>query len=134
LSADGYAADRRYHLTAQALQVAEAFIDDWVRGTHPTWVAAHDGAIVGFMATKTAPAHQVLQLPATIVITDAYVVEDHRRRGIGQALFETVRDHARDHGFAAIEVGTLALDRRAITFWRSLGFGDWRVTLAQAIR
>ena len=32
-------------------------------------------------------------------------------------------------GVDAVEVGTLALDDRAVAFWSAVGFGPWRVTL-----
>jgi ribosomal protein S18 acetylase RimI-like enzyme len=48
---------------------------------------------------------------------------------VGRALVAQARAHARAEGIDSIEVGTLALDERAVSFWRSMGFGDWRVTL-----
>lgn len=71
----------------------------------------------------------MLELPPTLVITDAVVDAEHRRAGIGRALVDAVRRLADQQGFPALEVGTLTLDGRAVGFWRSMGFGDWRVTL-----
>jgi GNAT superfamily N-acetyltransferase len=65
------------------------------------------------------------------VITDASVTAAHRRAGIGRQLFHDIEQWAHTLGADNLEVGTLALDERAVAFWRSLGFEDWRVTLAR---
>lgn len=133
LSADGHTADVRYVLAAHAGEAAVDFVEGWVTGAQPTWVAEADGQVVAFIVTKRAAAHVVLELPETLVITDAYVLDEYRRRGIARGLFETVRDHAETEGVTALEVGTLANDNRAVAFWRSVGFGDWRVALARSV-
>jgi GNAT superfamily N-acetyltransferase len=104
-----------------------------VRGEQPTWVGELAGDIVGFMVAKRASPHPVLALPASMVITDAYVVEEYRRRGIGRLLYGTVVAFARSEHSAMIEVGTLALDTRALSFWRSVGCVPWRVTLVHTL-
>ena len=130
LSADGHSADARYSLRPHAAETASGFIDGWVRGDQPTWVAVVGGNVVGFIVTKRAAPHPVLNLPDTVVVTDAYVLDEYRRQGIGRQLFAAARDHALAEGVRALEVGTLTNDHRAVSFWRSMGFGDWRVTLA----
>lgn len=130
LSADGHSADARYSLGLHAGAAAEVFIEGWVRGEQPTWVAVVGGQVVGFIVTKRAAPHPVLNLPETVVVTDAYVLDEYRRQGMGRQLFAAARDHAVAEGVRALEVGTLTNDHRAVSFWRSVGFGDWRVTLA----
>jgi GNAT superfamily N-acetyltransferase len=92
-------------------------------------VAEAPDGLAGFMATAVAEAHLVLDAPVTLRITDAYVAPADRRRGIGRGLFTAVEQRAHDGGVAVLEVGTLALDGRAVAFWRALGFGDWRMSL-----
>lgn len=130
LSADGHSADARYLLGPHASEAAAGFIEGWVRGEQPTWVAVVGGQVVGFIVTKPAAPHPVLNLPKTVVITDAYVLDEYRRQGMGRQLFAAARDNAVAEGVQALEVGTLTNDHRAVSFWRSVGFGDWRVTLA----
>jgi GNAT superfamily N-acetyltransferase len=131
LTEAGTASDPRYRPREDARSTADRFIVQlWVgpQRTQRVWVAVgDDGDLVGFMATRTAEPHLVLASPPTLVITDAFVVESYRRRGVGRALVGTVRAFADRERIRAIEVGTLALDSRAVAFWRSLGFGDWRV-------
>ena len=83
------------------------------------------------MTARLAPPHPVLDSPPTAVITDAYVSPDHRRGGVGRALFDGVIAWATRRGVGQLEVGTLARDVRAVAFWRDLGFGEWRVNLAR---
>lgn len=130
LSADGHSADHRYHVADRAEETMLVAVTDWTTGEQPTWVAEVNEEIVGFIVSRRATTHPVLRLPPALIITDAYVSEPHRRRGVGRRLVETVREFARTRGFSALEVGTLTHDERAVGFWRSLGFGDWRITLS----
>lgn len=130
LSADGHRADHRYEVADDAEATMRAVCSEWAAGVRPTWVAVIDDDLVGFIATKPGATHSVLRLPPTLVITDACVIELHRRRGVGRQLVETVRKFARTEGFRCVEVGTLANDERAVEFWRALGFGDWKITLS----
>lgn len=132
LSADGQLADERYRIRADADTTAEHFVtQQWLADPDHRVVIAGDSEVVGFMTARLAPPHHVLVSPVTAVITDAFVAPAHRRRGVGRHLFEAIGEWAGTRGVAQLEVGTLALDQRAVAFWRSLGFGDWRVTLAR---
>jgi GNAT superfamily N-acetyltransferase len=134
LSADGQAADPRYVLSPHAAEIANVFVEGWATGSQPTWVIEVSGEVVAFIVSKPAAAHPVLDVPASLVITDAYVLDEHRRLGLGRLLYETVRDFAVSEGFRTIEVGTLTKDHRAVSFWRSVGFDDWRVSLSQELQ
>ena len=135
LSAEGEAADPRYRMRRDAADAARIFIaSQWLSDVDHRVVLAEAGErIVGFMTARVSPPHSVLQTPTTVMITDAYVDPEQRRAGIGRDLFEALIEWARDRGAEQVEVGTLALDHRAVAFWRSVGFGDWRVTFAQSL-
>lgn len=121
LSADGRRADDRYEIAGDAAETICAVVGGWCAGEQPAWVAEIDDGIVGFIVARWAPAHPVLRHPATLVITDAYVVERHRRRAVGHRLVEEVRTFAAARQCGRLEVGTLARDHRAVGFWRSFG-------------
>jgi GNAT superfamily N-acetyltransferase len=136
LSAAGHAADQRYAIRPDAATTARQFIPDvWLSAPDHRVVVAVDGSqLVGFMAVRLAPPHHVLEVPPTAVVTDAYVDVAYRRAGVGRRLFKDVHAWASAHGVRVLEVGTLAQDHRAVSFWRSLGFDDWRVALARSIQ
>lgn len=134
LGAEGRRADARYRLRADALITGRTMLADRLLADGSLVVVADTGgALAGCMSAVAAETHPVLEGPATLRITDAYVAPTHRRRGVGRRLFEAVERFARDGGFAALEVGTLALDDRAVAFWASLGFGEWRVSLQRPV-
>lgn len=133
LNRTGNKADPRYRLSRTAGASMKETLGGWASGGRPTWVAEIEGGLVGVVSTKPAAAHPVLDLPKTLVVTDLYVNEANRRCGVGPRLFEAVQSYAVANGVAAVEVGTLALDRRAVAFWRSQGFEDWRVTLSGTV-
>ncbi len=130
LSDAGRSADSRYRVRQDADHVMAEAIERWCTDEQPAWVADIDGDLVGFIVARRSPPHAVLEAPPTFVITDAHVSEPFRRRGIASALFDAAQRYAASCGATVIEVGTLARDERAIAFWRSQGFGEWRVTLA----
>ena len=134
LNRAGASADGRYRLRDDFRDVGAAIVrDTWMdeSATHVLVAADRSGRLVGFVATKRALEHPVLSSPATVVFTDMFVAADHRRAGVGRLLFEEACLRARADGVEAFEVGTLALDSRAVAFWRSVGFVDWRVTMSR---
>lgn len=135
LSADGTEADGRYRLRPDAPSTIRVVItQQWLADhAHLVVVAVDDTRLVGFMTARIAEPHHVLETPLTVVVTDAYVAADCRRGGVGRQLFEAVNRWARHLGVQQVEVGTLALDVRAVAFWRSLGFCDWRISLARPV-
>ena len=56
-----------------------------------------------------------------------------RRRGIGRALTEQVIEHARDCGFAQVELNTWAFNREAQRAFEALGFEPLRVRYGRGL-
>jgi GNAT superfamily N-acetyltransferase len=135
LAEEGHAADPRFGATSGARAPYRSELLDLFRAFHPfapAWVAEVDGAVVGWIHAAIVPTLPWLAQPPTARITDLYVAPGHRRSGVGRALVAAVTGAAGSAGFSWTEVGTLALDARATTFWRSLGFTDWKVVLLRA--
>ena len=65
-----------------------------------------------------------------IYLEDLFVVESHRRRGVGRALLTEVRRIAEARGAGRLEWTVLDWNERAIAFYRSVGadvLPDWRL-------
>ena len=133
LGAAGHEADPRYRLRADVRPDAFAFVaDKWLgrHATHRVWVAEDAGGrITGYVAVRPADPHHVVDQDPTLLVTDLFVAHGDRRRVVGSALVRQVQAHARAQARTIVEVGTLAHDERALSFWRAQGFGDWRLTL-----
>jgi GNAT superfamily N-acetyltransferase len=132
LMANGRAADARFELAPGASDAMRAWIRErWAaRVPWPAcWVAEAD-RMIGFVTLFVAPSSPVIAAPLTGIIGDVWVEADWRDVGLGRRLVEQAVAGARAAGCARFEVGTLANDEVAVGFWRHLGFGPWRITLA----
>jgi GNAT superfamily N-acetyltransferase len=58
-------------------------------------------------------------------ITDLYVEDARRRRGVGSALVERAYAWARQRGAPRVEVRVAAHNEVGRAFWRAQGFGDF---------
>jgi len=94
----------------------------------PSLLAEVDGEVVGWISGGPSKGSPMLIAPKTAKIGNLWVDPEHRRQGIAAELVRTWTERATAAGYPRIEVGTLALDERAVAFWKSQGFGDWRVT------
>jgi len=133
LNAAGTRSDPRYQLAEDALPSLRAHaLERWFGIFHPFpvgFVADAGERLVGVVQGAVQPAHPVLEQPPTARIGSLWVDPEWRRQRLATRLVQTYVQSARDAGFPWVEVGTLARDERAVAFWRSAGFGDWRITL-----
>ena len=56
------------------------------------------------------------------VLTDLYVLEKHRRKGMGTAAIRFAEEFCRRHGICALELQVERTNRAAQSFYRSAGF------------
>lgn len=134
LTLNGSRADARYMPTPDA----RAHMRAW---TAQSWfehqpfpnvlVTEADGALTGFVHAFPRSAVPVIGLAETVRIADLYVAEPFRRRGLARTLVEGMLRRAEEAGYPRAEVGTLTADEGAVGFWRTMGFGDWQVTLSR---
>jgi len=106
--------------------------DVWLRVRKPfpmAWIAEVEGQPAGFLVGTLKQPHMIVDSPPTAAIHDMWVEPGCRRRGVGTDLARHFLATARAHGARSFEVGTLALDDRAVGFWKALGFTDWFVRL-----
>ena len=132
LGAAGTDADARFVLGPEAPAFFRERVGAWFdvfQPFPPCVVAERGGTPVGFLAGAPAKDHPILVTPRTAVISDLWVEPDHRRHGLARALVERFHAAALAAGYPRLEVSTLALDLRAVAFWRSIGFADLRLVL-----
>jgi len=69
--------------------------------------------------------------PEKVFLRHFWVSKPYRRHGVGRKVFETLRNDVFPEG-AKITLEALARNKRARSFWTSLGFVEYSVTLELA--
>lgn len=113
LAAPG-AEDERRRLLARLLADADAAVLVW----------EEEGDLLGFCAAQIEVAPPMVAERARAEITDLFVCEDSRRRGIGRRLVEAVTDWIRERGVRRVEVRVAVRNAEGQAFWRALGYAD----------
>ena len=133
LNRNGSEADPRYRPTADArAQMKTYTANSWFEQVpFPRCLVADDDGVVGFIHGFPRTAVPVIDLAPTVRIGDLYVAPSHRRSGVGRSLVQAMPSWAKAAGHPRAEVGTLTADARAVAFWRSMGFGDWQISLSR---
>ena len=67
-------------------------------------------------------------------ISELYVAEDMRGKGVGRALISACEDWARERGLKVMMIGALTKNTRAHTIYRDAGFADYAVLLRKYLR
>ncbi|WP_448562244.1 N-acetyltransferase family protein [Trichothermofontia sp.] len=96
-------------------------------------VADREGQLVGFALFFTNYSTFLTQ--PGIYLEDLFVLPDHRRQGIGTALFQAIAKLALDRGYGRLEWSVLAWNQPAIDFYRRMGatvLPDWRIARLQS--
>lgn len=80
-------------------------------------IAEEDGELVGFLLGFVAPTH-----PPSGYVHLVGIEPDHRRQGVGKALYEHFMDRCRAVGAKRIKAITNVGNDRSIRFHEALGF------------
>jgi GNAT superfamily N-acetyltransferase len=108
------AEDERRRLLARLLADADAAVRVW----------DEEGDLLGFCAAQIEVASPMAAERARAEITDLFVCQDSRRRGIGRRLVEAVTDWIRERGVRRVEVRVAVRNAEGQAFWRALGYAD----------
>ena len=82
------------------------------------------GELVGFCAVRIDRAPPILVEVERAQITDLFVVESLRRKGLARALVASALEWVRARRVGRIEVRVVRGNPEGQAFWRSLGFSD----------
>ena len=87
-----------------------------------------DGTIMGhaFCVHKQVIGDSVLTDIKTLYIDDICVDEAYRGNGVGRALYEHVKEYAKEKGFHRIELNMWEFNKGALAFYESVGFETYR--------
>ncbi len=91
------------------------------------FVAELDGRLIAFLCLKFAP---MISQPAPFAeVTDLFVEERYRRRGIARALMHAAEQSAREQGASGMWLITGFKNEDAQNLYRSIGFLDWSLAM-----
>jgi ribosomal protein S18 acetylase RimI-like enzyme len=98
-------------------------------------VAARGDRLVGFVCVfgLVAPAEPDQYPDKFSAIANIYVSPSLQGQGIGAALMQRAEDHARGLGVGKLELTVLSRNRRAVDFYRRLGYRERTRTLTKRL-
>lgn len=95
-------------------------------------MAELDGQVVGVAGLRLLPC--ALDPEPYAELTELYVAERVRRRGVGRALVEAVEAAAREGGASRLVLLTAWRNGQAHQFYHALGYQLYTVTMVRDIR
>ncbi|HEX4590474.1 MAG TPA: GNAT family N-acetyltransferase [Gemmataceae bacterium] len=102
---------RQFYGQPADLDVARRFLAERLnRGESVIFAAVEDGKGLGF--TQLYPSFSSVSINSIWILNDLFVAAEARRRGVGAALLNAARDHARQTGAARLVLST-AIDNAA---------------------
>jgi len=93
------------------------------------FVAEDNSRLVGFISGVVRSTPDVFLERQHGHITDAFVTERLRRRGIGEQLYRALAEWFHKRGITVIELNVAVANSIAQAFWRKMGFKDWMTRL-----
>jgi len=92
-------------------------------------LAEIDGQIVGFAALRIVPC--IFFTEPYAELTELYVDEGYRRRGIGRALVSHAESLSREAGAQKMLILTDVENQVAQSLYRAMGYGDYDIALTK---
>jgi ribosomal protein S18 acetylase RimI-like enzyme len=96
-------------------------------------VADAGSGLGGFAMGRLGEDPPCFDLPPHAFVTNFFVSERLRRRGIGRRLYEALAEHFREQGVEEIRLGVAARNPLSNAFWREIGFEPAMVTMRRAL-
>ncbi len=96
-------------------------------------VAELDDKVVGYMIGVIEQQRPFLNLKKAGRISDAYVDENYRNRGIGKAMFEELKSWFKKNGINFLTLSVDVRNKDGYAFWKKMGFEEWMVRMKMKI-
>jgi GNAT superfamily N-acetyltransferase len=94
-------------------------------------VAAIDNQIVGFAGLRVVP--MVFYEGVHAELTELFVEERHRRRGVGQVLVHFAERLAQEKGAEELILQTDRENQTTREFYRAMGYGEWHIVMGKTL-
>jgi L-amino acid N-acyltransferase YncA len=92
-----------------------------ISATHPWLVAEHDGQVIGFAYASAHRERAAYRWAADVTV---YIAQDHHRRGVGRAVYETLLSLLVRQGFHVACAGITLPNAASVGLHRALGFTE----------
>jgi len=92
---------------------------------HQVVVCEEEGKVVGYAAVSLRMHPPVLEPRLVGYVTDICVAPAARRRGVGRALVDALREWCRSRGLRVILLRAACLNQTSQAFWRRMGWQDY---------
>lgn len=94
-------------------------------------VAEVDHQITGFAALRVVP--QIFYAGAHAELTELFIEESYRRRGIGQALIRFAEQLAESQGAGELVIHTGEENQTAQEFYVAMGYEPWEIVMGKTL-
>ncbi len=109
--------------------------NEWLdRPSRRLFVAVERGQVCGFVTAERWAPIPVFRLSTEIYVDELYVAPECRRKGLGRALLQAVREWAESLGAEGLRAGMLAANEDAAAFWKAVGGEPISVTIGVDLR
>jgi ribosomal protein S18 acetylase RimI-like enzyme len=90
-------------------------------------VAEEDGKVVGFMLCLLSPNVPVFKERKLGVISDVYVLEERRRKGVANKMLEVAVKWFKKNKVRTVQLGVAHENFEARAVWRTIGFRPYLI-------
>jgi ribosomal protein S18 acetylase RimI-like enzyme len=93
------------------------------------FIACVDSLPVGFIVLRHMALSAIPPNDVYVEVSDLFVEEAYRKRGIGRALMQHAEAFARERGTSGIWLITGFENEAAQSLYRAMGLGDWALAM-----
>ena len=117
--------DRVYETSPDAEKTMRRFLADVANSGYSfLFVAVTEGRTVGFISGELRQGSPTFLPKTWASVDDVFVEPEHRNRGMGRALLQSVRAWAEERDADGISLQVAASNTRGRTFYEELGFRE----------